>query len=248
MGTFFTNLHARTATPQPIVGALAGAGALPAYVTEPRDGWVGIYPEATESQDLRLLGRVAKALSAAAGTVVYASLVHDSDVWDFTVHEGGRLVDHYCSQPGYFSGKKRRPTGGEVEVLLPLCRAGTSAEALDDLLRRHVTLAAPLPAELRTRLAAEVERQKERLTSTYEEMKAGFAAQGAPAPPLRTILRKLDRMTQKMVAGTGRTDQAEDLAHAFARMLGIPDGRAVLGFKYISRGEAPEGFARLIAA
>lgn len=30
-------------------------------------------------------------------------------------------------------------------------------------------------------------------------------------------------------------------------MLGIPDGRAELGYNYISRGEAPADFARLIS-
>jgi len=51
-----------------------------------------------------------------------------------------------------------------------------------------------------------------------------------------------------MATGAGRADAAEDLALAFARMLGIPDDRAQLGYTYISRGEAPDGFARLIPA
>ena len=51
-----------------------------------------------------------------------------------------------------------------------------------------------------------------------------------------------------MLTGVGRTNTAEDLPRAFARMLGIPDGRAELGYTYISRGEAPDGLARLIPA
>jgi hypothetical protein len=248
MGTFFTNLHARAEAPERIVEALVGAGALPAYLTEPEAGWVGVYPETTESQDLRLLERIAQALSTSAGTVVYASLVHDSDVWNFSLHDRGRLVDRYCSHPGYFAGRKRRPSGGKLEALLPLCRPGTSAGELEDLLKRHLTSESPLPEELGTRLTAEMEKQKQWLAGSYEEMKSRLTTMGAPMPSLKAMLGRLDRKTRKMVAGGGRADAAEDLAQAFARMLGIPDGRAVLGFKYISRGEAPEGFARLIPA
>jgi hypothetical protein len=135
MGTFFTNLHARASAPETFVAALKSIGALPAYVTQPDEGWVGVYPEATEGQDQALLERVGHALSAAAGTVVY-----------------------------------------------------------------------------------------------------------------KAMLGRLDRKTRKMVAGTGRADAAEGLAQVFAHMLGIPKGRAQLGYTYISRGEAPEGFARLIPA
>jgi hypothetical protein len=61
------------------------------------------------------------------------------------------------------------------------------------------------------------------------------------------MLGKLDRMSRKMLTGAGRTNTAEDLARA-ARMLGIPDGRAEVGYTYVSRGEAPDGLARLIPA
>jgi hypothetical protein len=33
---------------------------------------------------------------------------------------------------------------------------------------------------------------------------------------------------------------AEELAHGSARMLGVPEGRAELGYIYISHGEASE--------
>jgi hypothetical protein len=248
MGAFFTNLHARAAATELLIQALRSAGVLPAFVSEPGGGWVSIYPEATENQDHALLERIAKALSSAAGTTVYASLVHDSDVWDVVVLDGGRLLDHYCSQPGYFSGRKRKASGGKVDALLPLCRAGTTADELEDLLKRHLTVGEGLPAHLAARLAAEMEKQKEWLASTYEEAKAGLAAQAAPMPSLQTMLKRLDQKTRKLVSGSGRADTAEDLARAFARMLGIPDGRAELGYGYISRGEAPADLARLISA
>jgi len=62
------------------------------------------------------------------------------------------------------------------------------------------------------------------------------------------MLGKLDRMSRKTLTGAGRTNAAEGLARAFARMLGIPDGRAEVGYTYISRGGAPDGLARLIPA
>lgn len=91
-------------------------------------------------------------------------------------------------------------------------------------------------------------RQKQLLAGRYEEMKGGFAAQGAPTPRLETIFKELDRRSRRLITGAGPTDAAEDLAKAFARMLGIPDGRAELGYNFISRGEVPADFARLISA
>jgi hypothetical protein len=248
MGSFFTNLHARTSAAEPIIEALRDIGSLPAYITGPGGGWISVYPKSTEGQDQALLERVGKALSAAVKDVVLASLVHDGDAWDFVVLDKGRLADHYCSRPGYFSGKRRRPSGGKIDTLLPLCRSGTSAADLEDLLKRHLTVAEPMPAADAARLSAELERQKELLAGRYEEMKAGFAAQGAPTPPLGTIFKELDRRSRRLITGAGPTDAAEELAKAFARMLEIPEGRAELGYNYLSRGEAPPDFARLISA
>jgi hypothetical protein len=85
-------------------------------------------------------------------------------------------------------------------------------------------VAEPMPAADAARLSAELERQKELLAGRYEEMKAGFTAQGAPTPPLGTIFKELDRRSRRLITGAGPTDAAEDLAKAFARMLGIPEG------------------------
>ena len=248
MGSFFTNLHVRGTAPETAVEGLRHAAGLPAYVTEPGQGWISLYPKATESQDLALLERIAKGLSIETRSPVYASLVHDSDVWNFLVAVDGRLVDQYCSRPGYFSGVRRRPSGGKASALLPLCRPGTSVVEIEDLLRRHLTVGQPLPEELAARLGASVEEQKRMLAETYEQAKAGFTALGAKMPSLETLMKQLDRRTRKVLTGSGRADAAEDLARAFAQMLGIPDGRAELGYTYIDRGEAPDGMARLVTA
>src|SRR5215510_7663694 len=165
MGAFFTNLHARAAASEPIIEGLRNTGSLPSYISGPGGGWISVYPQSTEGQDQALLERLAKALSIAARTIVLASLVHDSDVWTFAVFDQGRAVDRYCSRPGYFTGKKRRPSGGKIDALLPLCRTGTSAADLEDLLKRHLTVAEPLPAEAAARLSAEIETQKQSLAN-----------------------------------------------------------------------------------
>ncbi len=62
-------------------------------VVGPVAAWIGVFDEATESQDVRRLDALAKALSEATACPALAALVHDSDLLLLHLFEGGQLVD-----------------------------------------------------------------------------------------------------------------------------------------------------------
>src|SRR5580658_5995687 len=112
MGSFFTNVHVRAPAGEEestritileVVSRLAADnGLVPSAEGEQPDrsivvgrggAWIGVFDEATESQDVRLLDALAKALSEATGCPALAALVHDSDHLLLYLFEGGKLVD-----------------------------------------------------------------------------------------------------------------------------------------------------------
>ncbi len=112
MGSFFTNVHVRApaggeeSTRSAILAIVsrlaADSGFVPCAEGEPpdrsivvgrRDAWIGVFDEATESQDVTLLDALAKALSEGTACPALAALVHDSDHLLLHLFEGGTLVD-----------------------------------------------------------------------------------------------------------------------------------------------------------
>jgi hypothetical protein len=112
MGSFFTNVHVRApasgeestrTTILELVSRLAAdngfvrcaEGEQPdrSIVVGRRGAWIGVFDESTESQDVKLLDALAKALSEATACPALAALVHDSDLLLLHLFEGGKLVD-----------------------------------------------------------------------------------------------------------------------------------------------------------
>jgi hypothetical protein len=122
MGTFISNLHVRRAECQAVVEALQSLGATPAYLgDEPGGAWLNVFPEAGE-QNLPALQEIAQGLSRILRRPAIAFLVHDSDVLQYSLADGGEVLDSYDSAPGLFRRKKAR-TGGRkchrLKALLP---------------------------------------------------------------------------------------------------------------------------------
>jgi hypothetical protein len=128
MGAFFTNCHVRTKDSSKcakVLAALVGARAL---VTDPKNGWVSVYDERCESQDISVLDGLAKSLSAKLQTIVIAMLLHDSDVFQYLAYENGGFVDKFDSKPDYFgavSEAQKREWHGNFGKLLTYARKGT---------------------------------------------------------------------------------------------------------------------------
>lgn len=132
MGSFFTNIQVFRPTEKgapvskaDVVAALTSALEPDGYIrargraradreillsTRPR--WLSVFDEGSDSQDTETLERLAQQLSAAAGTVALAVLVHDGSVLHLTLFDAGELRDRYISHPDYFEtiANTRGPT------------------------------------------------------------------------------------------------------------------------------------------
>lgn len=119
MGAFFTNVQVRGGDRAAIARALRadasasgmdeheGEGADRTILILPPDegGWVAVFDERTESQDLASLEALGALLSRVTSSPAVSVLVHDSDVLDLRLYRDGARVDRYDSFPGYFEGK-----------------------------------------------------------------------------------------------------------------------------------------------
>lgn len=83
-----------------------------------RGRWIGVYDEATEGQNARVLRDLARRLSAALSTHAVSILVHDSDVLAMEAFDTGERVGELDTNPA-FSGKDA-PSSYPIEPWLPL--------------------------------------------------------------------------------------------------------------------------------
>lgn len=129
MGASFTNCNVRTKNAAKCVKVLASSIGSRALMTDSKNGWITVYDEESESQDVNVLRRLAKKLSAELNTVAVAILVHDSDIFQYLIYENGGLIDQFDSKPDYFgsvSDAKKREWHGDFGKLLPFAIKGTA--------------------------------------------------------------------------------------------------------------------------
>ncbi len=139
MGASFTNFQFRSAENTAVAKAVKQLSAARAYVSNAKDGWVSVYDEGCENQSGEEITRVAKGLSERLETAVFAFLVHDSDVFQYSVFEKGALRDEYNSDPDYFgevSLEDRARSAGKTSLLIQFCKPGVDESVLRALLRQ----------------------------------------------------------------------------------------------------------------
>lgn len=191
MGSSFTNCHVRTSDKTRCLKAASALVGARALLTEPKTGWITVYDEASETQDIAELQRVAKGLSQKLATDVFAFLLHDSDMFLYHAYRKGKLVDRFSSRPDYFgevTAAERKRWAGNFKRLLPLAPAGVSVERLERTLGKKSLF--------------------------QEEMVASFARLvGIDAARARTGFRHLERTPHKLqvVHGRGHSPQAAEL-------------------------------------
>lgn len=151
MGASFTNCHVRSTDANAVAAVLASLVKSRAYISPASGGWVTIFDEASESQDSKILIKLAKELSKALKTEVFGFLVHDSDIAVYYLCQNGDLMDEFDSCPDYFdnevSEEDRRRVRGVTEKLLPLAIAGTTREQIDAVIHPASREDFPLMAE-----------------------------------------------------------------------------------------------------
>jgi len=129
MGAFLTNCNVRTADTAKCAKVLQSSIGMRALITDSKNGWITVYDEECESQDINILRRLAKKLSAELKTVAIGILVHDSDIFQYLVYEKGELVDQFDSKPDYFgpvSDEQKNEWRGDFGKLLPYATKGTT--------------------------------------------------------------------------------------------------------------------------
>jgi hypothetical protein len=141
MGSFFTNFQVRTASTTAVASLLPKVTSGRAYVSQPKNGWITVYAEESESQDDAVLKRIGQGLSRSLKTDVFSFLLHDSDIAMYSLYRSGDLVDEFNSCPDYFGDDVDEPTrerlAGNVDVLLPICPPETSRKELEQLLHNE---------------------------------------------------------------------------------------------------------------
>jgi hypothetical protein len=128
MGASFTNCNVRTTDTAKCAKVLQSSIGMRALVTDSKNGWITVYDEESESQDIETLRRLAKKLSAELKTVAIGILVHDSDVFQYLIYENGELVDQFDSKPDYFgpvSEAQKKEWRGDFGKLLHYATKGT---------------------------------------------------------------------------------------------------------------------------
>ena len=129
MGASFTNCNVRTTDTAKCAKVLKSSSGLRALMTDSKNGWVTVYDEESESQDINILRRLAKRLSAELKTVAIGILVHDSDIFQYLFYENGELVDQFDSKPDYLgpvSDEQKKEWRGGFGKLLPYATKGSA--------------------------------------------------------------------------------------------------------------------------
>ena len=226
MGAFFTSLQVRARDAAAVADALEPilTSGL-AWIAPAANGWVSVYPESTEKQDLREMESLAAALSAALPATVLGVLVHDGDVVRLWAFVDGALRDEFESDPDYFqpaTKADRERLRGRPEVLAALGPANVSPAAVADALAGRGL--APQVVE------AQLEQMKQRLLAQLAELKK-------TKPKLaRQFEGQVETMLARLTDG-GQPVTIEARLAAFAELIGIPASRALCGFNDIEAGQ-----------
>ncbi|HSL71334.1 MAG TPA: hypothetical protein VK864_13890 [Longimicrobiales bacterium] len=118
MGNFYTNITLRTTDTDRVVDAVRQANRI-ALITPPDLACTVVFDQASESQDQKVLQRLASHLSAECHCAALAVINHDDDILMYFLYENGKLVDEYNSAPTYFlrHARAKTPKGGNAERL-----------------------------------------------------------------------------------------------------------------------------------
>jgi hypothetical protein len=169
---------------------------------------------------------------------VFGFMVHDSDIFAYVFADKGKISDEYDSEPGYFEGEESEPSGGIPAVILPYCVPGTEPSALEELLKkRKIDAKFRVPINM-DEWRANAQQMKQNMVEQFERQKHNLEAMGLSEEAWTNQLQAFDQYfagAEKQIQDNGGFDiiQADDLAAAFATMLGIDRERACLGFNYV---------------
>lgn len=132
MGNFYSNITLSTDERDKVINFLIEKK-LHTFVY-PIDDFICVFPK----QDA-VLFELAEQLSALMKCSAFAVMIHDDDLLIYKLFDSGKLLDHYNSFPGYFSGIDEPSSGGDPEKLCLVYSVPEEAAALEEILRKKYT-------------------------------------------------------------------------------------------------------------
>ncbi|MBX9693118.1 MAG: hypothetical protein K2Z81_12085, partial [Cyanobacteria bacterium] len=137
MGNFYTNISFKTSDQEAIIEYLNDQRRI-AYVSSVENGFVTVFDELCDRQDMRELTRLGQDLSEILACPGISVLNHDDDVFWYQVYHNGEVIDEYNSSPGYFSGSAAPPTVGNPAALCQAFGLNKVKELTEILARKEL--------------------------------------------------------------------------------------------------------------
>jgi len=127
MGAFYVNYTIKGADRKSIIKALSGRTA---FVSPERNGYTIVFDKESDSQNQKVIAKLAAQLSTSLHRTVLTVLNHDSDIFWYQLYENGTLTDQYNSTPDYWSPKSEPapPDGGDAQRLCTAFKCSDVAE------------------------------------------------------------------------------------------------------------------------
>ena len=217
MGMFFTNCHVRTSDKSSCVKALRRVIHSRALVTEPKNGWLTIYDETSESQDIEELIRLAKGISSKLKTAAFGFLVHDSDIFVYVLYDNGKFVDQFDSHPGCLgpvTDEHRKEWAGHFDRLLKFAARRTTVDAIKKVLAKPQLVEEERAAQFASLMGIDRERAQtgfkyaQRAANNFQLVYApGYTARDAE---LVAAVSKKDVSTVRALLDKGVSPNQED--------------------------------------
>lgn len=113
MGNFYGNITLATTDRTAVANALGDLGRV-AYLSA-EDDFVVVFDEV--EFDTRKVNQLLGELTRRLGCVGLGVTNADDDVLVYSLSDRGRLVDEYDSNPGYETGRRPPPNGGDARLL-----------------------------------------------------------------------------------------------------------------------------------
>jgi hypothetical protein len=131
----YTNLQIKSSDPDAVRRAIELCNIGSAKMLARKDvEWIGVYPFMTED-DFSYLKETTEKMSAQLELPVFGFMVPRGEVFRFVLFDTGKMLDEYDSSPAIDPTAR----GGTTAILLRHCLNGTSADQLEELLRKPDT-------------------------------------------------------------------------------------------------------------
>lgn len=214
----FWTIQVKSSNFAAVVKAMRAAGVVPAYVCEPVNDWISIFPKDKTSTAFD-----AEKLSQHIDTPVFSMNCFDSDVMDYHAFESGVQKDEFESDPGYGTISTKPPSGGNIDYIMALAVPGTTVECVENIFAGRIQAALEeLGLAEMGEGAAAIEAAG--VSMIQENLKGASLAQKALWGGIM-LLGKLNKNSAKKKGFDAPAYGGDLYGQAIAKVLGISDAQ-----------------------